>query len=264
MKYEALLVEKERGIATVTLNRPQALNAVNEAMGHEYIEAMESLSKDGDVRVVVVRGEGKAFCAGADVNSFMALVEARDRGEPAVLHPDFRRKVPLLMRNMPQPTIASVQGNALGLGFTIALNCDMRIATEDARFGTGHVRMGLCPECGSTYLLPRLIGLPRAMELALTGRVIGAQEAYEMGMLNRVVPLDKLSEATRELAAAIAATAPLAVPAIKRLMHSGLNTELAAQVEFEATSIAALFQTKDHSEAVRAFFQKRPPAFSGR
>lgn len=264
MKYEAILLEKDSGIGTVTLNRPQALNAVNEAMGHEYIEIMETLSKDSDVRVVVVRGAGKAFCAGADVNSFMALVEARERGEHAVLHPDFRRRVPMLMRNMPQPTIAAVQGAVLGLGFTIALNCDMRIAAEDSRFGTGHVRLGLCPECGSTYLLPRLIGLPRAMELTLTGRVIGAQEAYEMGMLNRVVPVDKLVDETYALARAIAVGPPLALPAIKRLVHSGLNTELAAQVEFEATSIAGLFQTRDHSEAVRAFFEKRPPVFSGR
>ncbi|MBI2918064.1 MAG: enoyl-CoA hydratase/isomerase family protein [Chloroflexi bacterium] len=264
MNYETILLEKDSGIAWVTLNRPQALNAVNEAMGHEYIEVMEELSKDNDVRVVVVRAAGKAFCAGADVNAFMALVEARERGEPGVLHPDFRRRVPIIMRNMPQPTIAAVQGNVLGLGFTIALNCDMRIAAEDARFGTGHVRLGLCPECGSTYLLPRLIGLPRAMELALTGRVIGAQEAYEIGMLNRVVALDKLPEATLELARGIAAAPPLAVPVIKRLVHSGLNTELAAQVEFEATSIAGLFQTRDHSEAVRAFFQKRPAVFTGR
>lgn len=264
MEYENILVEKESGIATVTLNRPDRLNAINERMGHEYMELMETLSQDGDVRVVILRGAGKAFCAGADVGSFMALVEARERGEHAVLHPDFRRRVPHIMRNMPQPTIAAVQGNVLGLGFTIALNCDMRIASEDARFGTGHVRLGLCPECGSTYLLPRLIGLPRALELALTGRVFSAQEAYDMGMLNRLVALDKLAEATHELAKAIAAAPPLAVPVIKRLMHSGLNTELAAQVEFEATSIAALFQTRDHAEAVRAYFQKRTPVFSGR
>ncbi|MBI4297321.1 MAG: enoyl-CoA hydratase/isomerase family protein [Chloroflexi bacterium] len=264
MKYEYILMEKEAGIATLTLNRPDKLNAVHEAMGHEFMEAMETLGHDSEVRVVVVGGAGKAFCSGGDLDGFMALVEARERGEAGVFHPDFRRRVPFILRGMPQPVIASLHGAVMGLGFSIALNCDLRIAAEDTRFGTGHLRLGLSSECGSTYILPRLIGLSRALELTLTGRSWDAREAERIGLVNSVVPNDRLHAATYELARTIAAGPPLSLPIIKRLMHQGLYADLPSQVEAEALAIQGLFQTRDHAEGVRALFQKRPPIFQGR
>ncbi|MBI2866286.1 MAG: enoyl-CoA hydratase [Chloroflexi bacterium] len=265
VKYEAILVDKEAGIATVTLNRPEVLNAFNDAMGREFMEAMESLAGDKAVRVVVLKGAGRGFSAGADVRRFAQAVEARSKGEKVIgMGSVLRGRGPLALREMPQPVIASVHGPCVGLGFTLALASDLRIAAQDVQFGAVFARVGLMPEFGSTYFLPRLVGVAKALELCLTGRLFGAQEALEIGLVNRVVPGESLEAETYELARQIAAGPPLALGLIKRFLHQGLDADLPTQYYAESLAIQRLFESEDHAEGVRAFLEKRAAVFKGR
>ncbi|MBI2918063.1 MAG: enoyl-CoA hydratase [Chloroflexi bacterium] len=265
MSYETLLVEKDSGVATVTLNRPEVMNAVNETMGREFMQCMESLGHDEAAQVVVIKGAGRGFCSGADVRRFAQAVEARRRGEPVIgMGSMLRGRGPLLLREMAKPIIASIHGPCVGLGFTIALACDMRVAAEDVQIGAIFTRVGLMPEFGSTYFLPRLVGVAKAMELCLTGRIFGAQEALQIGYVNKVVPAGSLEKETQAMARQIAAGPPLAMGIIKRLLYQGLDCDLGAQFHAESLGIQTLFESEDHAEGVTAFLEKRAAVFKGR
>lgn len=265
MTYETIILEKEEGIATITLHRPERLNAYTTQMGEELVEGLERVDADRDVRVVVITGAGRAFCSGADVkDNFLRVLEERKRGERGVPGFSFPERGPMILRNMAKPVIASINGPAVGIGFTLAVACDMRIASENATLGAIFVRVGLTPEFGSTYNLTRLVGIAKACELVFTGKMISAKEAKEMGLLNQVVPADELKAATHELVRSIAQWPPIAIQIAKRGLYQGLDNDLAAQLQFEAFGLDFCRGTQDHEEGAKAFLEKRQPRFEGR
>lgn len=266
MKFETVVLEKVEGIATITLNRPDRLNALNDKMGEELLVVLGDVAADDDVRVVVFTGAGRAFSAGADVQErFIDTWEKTKTGElnPALLGTFTRVGVPAI-RRIEKPIIASINGPAVGFGCTLALNCDIRLASEAARFGLVFVRMGVTPEFGSTYFLPRLVGVAKALELLFTGRIIDAREAREIGLVNRVVPADELRKATSELASSIAKGPPISLRMIKKGIYMGVDNDLDTQVQWEHLAFNMCRQTEDHLEGAKSFLEKREPKFRGR
>lgn len=265
MDLETLLFEREDGIAIITLNRPDRLNAWTPTMGRELVDVFRVADRDRDVRAIILTGAGRAFCAGADMDFFAGQI--RDGGGTQAAGGDGPARVeefPALMQRLATPTIAAISGYALGVGCTITLLCDIRIAAEGAKLGFLFPRMGVMAELGSTFLLPRLVGLGRACELMFTGAQYPAPELERIGLLNRVVPDDELLPTARALAREIAACAPLSVTLTRRALHQSLSATFDAQVRHEAYALEYLYRSRDHAEAVAAFKEKRPPKFEGR
>ena len=266
MTYETITLEKHDGIATVTLNRPQRLNAWTPTMGAELADALRDVDRDPTVRVVLFTGAGRGFCAGADMDFFAAQVAAGGgaKGQAGVPGPARVEEFPSLMRHLSKPVIAAINGVALGIGCTMTLLCDIRIAAEEAKLGFLFPRMGVMAELGSTFLLPRLVGLGRACELMFTGKQYTAAECERAGLVNRVVPGPELASAAFELAREIAQCAPLSILLTRQALYQGLSESFEAQVRYEGFTLDYLYRTHDHAEAVRAFKDKRPPVFEGR
>lgn len=261
MPYEQIAYDVAGGVATITLDRPQKLNAWTPVMGAELLDAFRAADRDPAARAIVFTGAGeRAFCAGADMDFFAAQIAAGGGGGGAARVVEF----PLLMRDVSKPTIAALNGYALGVGATMAVLCDIRLACEEAQIGFLFGRMGVMAELGSTWLLPRLLGPARACELMLTGRRIDAAEAARLGLVNRVVPRAALRDAARALAAEIAHCAPLSVMLTRQAIYQGLERGFEAQVRHEGDALDQLYRSADHAEAVAAFRAKRPPVFSGR
>lgn len=265
MGYETLLLDKSDGIATVTLNRPQRLNAWIPTMGAELVAAFRDVDQDPSVRVAIFTGAGRAFCAGADMEFFAGQISAgggmtagQGGGSSRV------EEFPQLMRNLSKPVIAAINGFALGVGCTMTLLCDIRLAAEDAKLGFLFARMGVMAELGSTYLLPRLIGLGRACELMFTGKQYAAADCERVGLVNHVVPGAELMPTARAMATEIAQCAPLSVRLTRQALYQGLNESFDAQVRFEGSALDELYRSADHAEAVGAFRDKRTPKFEGR
>ena len=269
MQYETLTLSKEEHTCVLTLNRPDKLNALNFTMNTELPQALDEICADREIRVVIITGAGDAFCSGGDVKETLGVQVS----QPSMWKVNFGRRLkgePNLidlvtgMRQAGIPFIAAVNGVAVGVGFSLALACDMRLASEKARFSMAFVRRGICPDTGATYLLPRLIGSGRASELFLTGRFIDAQEADKIGLVNRVVPHEELMPAARELAKQIAENPPLAVQVSKRMMYLGMVTpDLGEQIAYESACSRMLMETEDFAEGVTAFLEKRAPEFKG-
>jgi len=262
--HAALVLEsREPGIVTLTMNRPDRLNALSVEMGVALTEALRRVAADPEVRVVVLTGAGRAFCAGGDLS---VIREARERGAAKELEPLLRAGVQLVvhMRTMPQAVIAAVNGPAAGAGMNIALACDIRLASDQATFGQNFARVGLFPDYGGTYLLPRLVGPARAAEMFYTGEMIDAKEAERMGIVSRVVPHDELAVAARALAGRVAAAPPIAARAVKQALFGAARAELERALEFEVKTQMECFLSEDCGEGLRAFFEKRIPRFRGR
>ena len=263
--YETLLVEKEEWIGTITLNRPERLNAFNTKMREEFPQAMREMASDPDVRVVVVTGAGEAFSAGADIHDFAAAVELRGKmpaGGPA---PESAiNAMPTFMREMGKVIIWSINGVCVGMALTLGLCADIRIASEKARFGAVFTRLGIIPEYGSTYTLSRIVGIAKACELVFTARIIDAAEAKEIGLVNQLVPADELKQATKEMASSIAKLPPFAIQVAKRGLYQGQDADIRTQMQFESMGLDACFRSADHAEAVNAFLEKREPKFESR
>ncbi len=242
-------------VTTITLNRPDKLNAFAGTMREDLAAAL----REAEGRVVVITGAGRAFCAGGDVE-FMASLQKR--GDIAAFRKllDAGRDVILQIATMEKPVIASVNGVAAGAGCNLALACDTRIVSDEASFAESFVRIGLVPDWGGTWFLPRLAGRGRAFELMATGRVIDAREAERIGIVDRIVPASRLREATEKLASSIAAGPPLALAMIKAAIAA---SDLRAQIEVETEHQLRAFQSKDASEGMTAFFEKRPAKFRG-
>lgn len=262
MPYTTLLIEKKEQIGTITFNRPDMLNALSQLGFREFIQALKEIDADDGIRVVVITGAGRAFSAGLDIDE--ARQGPPETGLQAVPLQDTVAWIPHVMRNMRKPIIASINGAAAGGGFTIALACDIRIASEDAKLGAGFVRVGLIPELGSSYTLPRLIGIAKACELIFTGKTMDAKEAKAIGLVNEVVPKDELTAATYKMAAEITKAAPIALQLAKKALYQGLDSDLVAQLQFEQLGQSTCFKSEDFKEGIQSFLEKRKPVFKGK
>ena len=260
MGYETLIVERANSIATIILNRPEARNALDLTMRREMLGALDEIEADPTARVVILTGAGGHFCSGGDVKTMKKPhTAAEGRGRVELLN-----KLVLRLVSFPLPTIAMVDGYAVGAGSNLALCCDLIVASDRAKFGELFCKIGLAVDGGGTWLLPRLVGMARAKELAFTGDLIDAAEAARIGLVNRVVDAAALETATRALAEKIAAGPPLALRLDKQMLNRAASTDLASALELEAFSQGLAIASEDHKEGVDAFFDKRPPKFSGR
>lgn len=261
MAVEGLLFTKEEGIATITFNRPERLNAVTEAMRTEVHRITTELRTDDEVKVLVITGVGEAFSTGADASELTA--DYSGPIEPYVLKRPLGWWI-LPVRHFPKPTIAAIPGIVAGVTFSLALSCDFRIASEKARFSMVFVKRGLVPDGGATYYLPRMVGTSKALELMLMGDTFDAREAERLGLVTRVVPHDQLMTATREMATRIAEGPSVAIELIKRGVYKGAVNDLEAQLDFETLAQRICFQTEDFKEGITAFLEKRQPEFKGK
>jgi 2-(1,2-epoxy-1,2-dihydrophenyl)acetyl-CoA isomerase len=262
--YETILLEKNDGVATVSLNRPDRLNAFDGKMHEDLHGALDSAAGDNEVRCVVLRGEGRGFSAGADLRSEDL---SREDGEPPDLGAYLRRTFSPSVRRiseMDKPVLASLHGPVYGAGLGLALACDLRIATQSAKFSVAFVKIGLMPDAGVSFFLPRVVGLGRAMEMSVLGDVVDAEEAQKIGLVNRVVPDEKLEQETAALAGRLASMPTRALGKIRHSLYASFETDLAAALEAEAEGQAFCGFTADHAEGLAAFFEKRAPDFTGR
>jgi len=253
----------ENLITTITLDRPEKLNAFSGTMREELLEALRAATSDSGCRAVIITGAGRAFCAGGDVEYMSGLQKKGDVASFRKLL-DAGRDIVTQIAAMPKPVIASVNGVAAGAGCNLALACDYRIASDNAKLGETFVKIGIHPDWGGTWFLPRLVGPGRALELLMTGRMIDAAEALAIGMVDRVVPLAELPEQTMTLSRAIAQGPPQAIADIKRALAASRTNALPAQVELESAHQVRAFLSHDAGEGMAAFFEKRSPQFEGR
>jgi len=264
MTYESLLYEVKDGIATLTLNRPDRLNALGGTLRDDLFDAVTRSAADPEVRVMVVTGAGKGFCSGGDVKA-MGEAKTGQRERPLIekIAPS-RDRTLLAMREAPQPIIAAVNGAAAGAGMNLALGCDIRIASTAAKFTQAFVKRGLHPDWGGTYFLPRVVGTAKACEMIFTGDVIDAAEALRLGIVSRVVAPEELMPTAYELARRIAAGPPVAIRLAKRSIYANEDLDLRAALQNETMAQNICFETEDATEGIRAFGEKRAPAFKGR
>lgn len=259
---EPIVVSAEHGVAEIRFNRPQAMNVIDVPMAEAFAAAAASVVGDEAVRVVVLSGEGRAFMAGGDLASFKAAGKAAPQVARAIIGP--MNAGLLALSESPKPTIASVHGAVAGAGMSLAMFADLAIAADDARFNLAYVKVATNPDCGGSWRLVQLVGVRRAMEIALLSDPIGAAEALALGLVNRVVPATELREATATLARRLAAGPPRASGQIKRLISQAPTTSLADQLTAELEGFAGCAATEDFHEAIDAFLGKRSPVFTGR
>ena len=265
MKYNTIILEKKGRIATITLNRPDRLNAVNEKMEEELLDACDDVANDDEVRVIVITGAGRGFCAGEDVKIRPGEAHRTKRPTVRIAQADNRdHRLVLGLRSIPKPVIAAINGPAVGQGLSICLYCDIRIASENARLGAIWALRGIPPESLSGYVLPQIVGIPKAIELTFTGRIISAQEAKQIGLVTEVYPADKFAEATHELASTLAKGAPIALALAKRAIYQFADSYLGAAMQLERFSLDYAFKTEDREEGIRSFLEKREADFQGR
>jgi 2-(1,2-epoxy-1,2-dihydrophenyl)acetyl-CoA isomerase len=258
-----ILESRSEGIATLILNRPDRLNALNNDLSTALNDALGRIEKDDTVQVVVITGAGRGFCAGGDLG---AIGKGRQSGATQELEPLLRSgmQAVLKMRTMPQPVIAAVNGPAAGAGMNIALAADIRIASDQASFGENFARVGLFPDYGGTWFLPQLVGPSVAAELFYTGEMIDAATALRLGIVNRVVPANQLEAEVKTLAQKIAQGPPVAIRAVKRAIFGSEKAELVKALDHEVKEQIRCYLSEDCNEGIRAFFEKRPPKFQGK
>ena len=275
MDFETITLRKQNGIGIITLNRPEVLNAMSEKMADELLQAIGEVSRDEEIRALVLTGAGQAFCAGADFRfgkvriGEVAAVEAEDMQR---LHDEWRRghllhrgsQLFLGLQRLPKPTIACVNGDAVGGGFDLALSCDIRIGSPKARFITGFPRVGLAHDTGGTWLLPRIIGLGKALEYILTGDPCPAEEAYRIGLLNKLVPEDELEGETMALARKLAQGPPIALRLSKLQVYKGLEMDMETALALATSCVLITFSSEDYKEGIKAFAERKRPVFKGR
>ena len=260
-----VLFEKEGGVALLTLNRPERLNAITGPMLSELSERLIECDRDRDVRAIVITGAGRGFCAGLDLQdaaSGSGIGGGGGGGLPPSL--ELRSAPPIVLHEIDKPTICALNGGAAGYGMDLALGCDVRIAGASGKLAAAFTRRGVLPESGGTWLLPRLIGWSKAAELIFTGRTLDADQCLELGLVSRVVPDALLLKEARALAEEIAGNAPLAVQAAKRMMRMGLSEAFDEHVHHVFLQLLPLFRTNDFREGMKSFLEKRPPRFEGK
>ena len=263
MAYEQLIVDVAEGVGTIRLNNPSRLNALSEVMTRELLEVLDRFGRDRSVRAILLTGEGRGFSSGADLS---ALQEPYLKGErPKLsffLQEGYNKLIPLITVS-PKPVVAAVNGVVAGAGVSVALACDLRIASQEASFSMAFVRIGLIPDAGSTYLLPRTVGMARALELALLSEKVDAAKALEIGLVNRVVPAESLLAEASDLCRKLAALPTTAIALTKRIFEESSRLSLAKAMDREAQVQDVAAATNDHLEGVLAFLEKRTPTFTG-
>jgi len=260
--YETILFEKASSVATIVLNRPKKLNAFDAVMHDELYTALGEAAQDEEVRCIVLRGEGRGFSAGAD----LAQIVSEAGGDPD-LGEYLRNTYSLLVKRMigiEKPIIAALHGPVYGAGVGLALACDLRVAAENTKFSVAFIKIGLMPDAGVTFLLPRVVGLGRAMEMSMLGDAVDAEEAYRIGLVNKVVADDSLSDAAQKVAERLAALPTQALGKMKASLHASFETDLEVALEREAEGQTFCGYTQDHKEGVTAFLEKREARFVGR
>lgn len=270
-----LLYEKEGYIAKIVLNRPEAYNAFSLPMIKKWADSLRDAQDDPNIRVIVVKGVGEAFCAGGDTNTMLAGKgfvccdeEGESWGDKAI---DRKRaltnhihKIALILEDMDKPVLCAINGFAIGAGLDMALMCDLRIAADNAKLSAGYVKVGLVPGDGGAYFMPRLVGTAKALEMLWTGDFITAEEAERIGMVNKVVPIAELEKATMDMAMKIAEAPPVCVQMIKRAVYSGQRThDLRTALDLISSHMAIVTEMDDHREGVAALKEKRKPLFTG-
>ena len=263
MSYQNVILEQADGVGTLTLNRPEKLNAFAGEMRREIANALDTLEGDDGVRVIVITGAGRGFCAGADVGYMAELVAKQDADAMAALV-EAGRRVVMTIRESSKPVIGAINGVAAGGGANLALACDIRIASDRARLAQSFNRIGLHPDWGGTFFLPRLVGPSHALELMWGAETIDAEQALALGLCNRVVPHDQLADSVRRYAAELAAKPALSLALTKRAIYQSLDRTLPEMLDYELDAQLRCFAGPDAAEGIRAFVEKRPPSFGGR
>lgn len=259
MTYEAIVLEKKDSVAWVTINQPNAMNCLVKEVLDELSLATAELAEDESVKAIVLTGAGKAFCAGGDINRFK-------QGFGFLSGMDYVDGVHRFLKdwmNLKKPVIAMVNGPAMGAGMSLALACDIIIASEEAKFGASFISMGLIPDVGAAYFLPRIVGINKAKEILFTGKILDCEEALEVGIVNRIVPSANLAEEVAALTARLAKGPGFAISCTKRILNSSQDLDFSSLLILESTLQSMCFQTEDSNEAVKAFFEKRRPEFKG-
>jgi enoyl-CoA hydratase len=260
MEFKYIIYEKNEGVATITLNRPEALNAFSKEVVEEILHALEDVKTDEAVRVVVFTGAGeKAFSAGADIKAMVGMTALKAR-EMSFMG----ERLCVGLENLEKPVIAAINGYALGGGLEVAMSCDLRIASENAKMGQTEINIGLIPGWGGTQRLTRLVGMTKAKELVFTGRIIDAKTAEQIGIVNMVVPADKFREAVSQFAKDLASKAPVALKVAKALINKGSDICLESALALEREGFGVVGSSEDLKEGVSAFTEKRKPVFKGR
>jgi 2-(1,2-epoxy-1,2-dihydrophenyl)acetyl-CoA isomerase len=260
MNFQFLAYRVSEGVATITLNRPDVYNALNDGITYELQDALKSVAKDDQVRVVVLTGEGKAFCSGQDLKA------ASGQEKRSFIDSLHKRYNPIIraMRNLPKPIVCRLNGVAAGAGCSLALACDVIVATEEATLIEIFVNIGLVPDSGSSYFLPRLVGMAKAFELCAMGSKVKAKEALEMGLITKVVAADQLDSAVKEYTEYFAKAPTKAIGLIKKMLNKSTTSTLDEMLEYEAYSQEIAGQSHDYREGVAAFLEKRKPVFLGK
>ncbi len=262
MPEDDVLVRRQNGVATLVLNRPERLNAINDGLVEGLMNALDSVERDRDVRVAVITGAGRGFCAGGDIDHMIELKtgfhSAAFRGFLEAGHMLVRK-----LRTLPKPVLASVNGPAAGGGVSLALACDLRIASEQATFTQAFIKLGLHPDWGGTFNLPRLVGMGRALESFWLGEPVTAAEGKRLGMINFLVPHESLADETAQLAARLAAAPPLPMALMKQDFYERIHKEFERVMDHELEAQMKCFASEDFNEGLRAFKEKRAPKFKG-
>jgi 2-(1,2-epoxy-1,2-dihydrophenyl)acetyl-CoA isomerase len=263
MAYKCLLYEVQDRIATLTLNRPDRLNALGDTLRDDLHDAVTKAAADPNVGVLVITGAGRGFCSGGDVKSMSEREQTAQTPSLSERFMPIRDRIILALRDCPKPVIAAVNGAAAGAGMSLALACDMRIASSAAKFSLAFVKRGLTPDWGGSYFLPRVVGMAKACELIFTGDTIEASEALTLGIVNSVAAPEALMSETYKLAKKIAGGAPVAIQLAKRAIHHNQDVDLRSALEFETFVQSIARDTDDYREGVKAFMEKRAPVFRG-